>query len=470
MNPSKGKKCSVCATPQFERNNYFYGKQFTVRDLLQEQSYLNEKRQLINRMVLGWGVVCGLEAGWDPAKRRLVVNEGMALDCCGHEIIVCEPQHISFDQYEDQRRCARENPRHEEKFVLCLEYHECSAEPVELPPVACGEQQRTEFNRVRDGFTLKIKKWGDACPKPHDHLGCLNRYKHDLARLGSPPGVPCRTETIHEYLCHRLSKGCPECECCECVVLATILVRAGKARPPDYEKAFPGAVGDKVAFGNLTDRPQPSPEPGDQPERPHGEIEIIVDACVDRRFVYNNQLLYDLIDCYHGDLPHIVDFSWRNAAYSTREIDWDAFVEMMKRGLTVYFDREMEAHSLNRHTFVITFFHEDPDSGNLFVKRIPCRNVTSVSGECFAATWLPDEAWFNDELVSQKSQLRAGVDVEITLRGSRIRDHGGKGLDGCFLRDRLPTGNGTQGTDFIDWFHVRPRSNKKKDSKGYEDF
>ena len=56
MKPHTDSKCGVCATAQFERNNYFYGKQFTVRDLQQEQSYFNDKRYLINRMVLGWGV------------------------------------------------------------------------------------------------------------------------------------------------------------------------------------------------------------------------------------------------------------------------------------------------------------------------------------------------------------------------------------------------------------------------------
>ena len=70
-------KCGVCSTPQFERNCYFYGKQFTVRDLTQEQSYFNDKRYLINRMVLGWGVVCGLEVKEDG--ECLVVTPGLAL-------------------------------------------------------------------------------------------------------------------------------------------------------------------------------------------------------------------------------------------------------------------------------------------------------------------------------------------------------------------------------------------------------
>lgn len=463
MNPKKATKCGVCATPNFERNNYFYGKQFTVRDLLQEQSYVNEKRQLINRMVLGWGVVCGLEVTWDPGKRQFTVGSGMALDCCGHEIIVCEPQKVDFEQYKEQCGHAGENPNHKEKFVLCLEYHECKAEPVDLPAVACGEEERSEFNRVRDGFKLSVKRWDDDCHKPSSsEIKCINRYKKDSADLGDPPANPCRTETIHEYLCHKLTEGCPECKDCACVVLATIHVKAGhpyQAETREGEQAEQQQDDTQAEQDSKYYQPQPGYEP----------IKVKVDTCSDRRFVYNNPLLYDLIYCYHGDLPHIVDFNWRKYARKNREIDWDSFVKLVKNGLTVYFDREMERASLSPETFFLSFLHEDPDSGNIFVKRIPARKIRpDHAGDCFTATWLPDEAWFNDELISAKSQLRGGVNIEITIRGSRIWDDRGKGLDGAFLKDKLPTGNGTQGTEFIDWFRVLPRSNKKPKAETYD--
>ncbi len=459
MNPNKEKKCGVCARPHFERNNYFYGKQFTVRDLSQEQSYFNDKRWLINRMVLGWGVVCGLEVTWDESKRQFIVGEGMALDCCGHEIIVCETQKVDFEEYEEQCGHARKDPKYEEKFVLCLEYHECKAEPVDLPAIACNDQERTEFNRVRDEFKLKVRRWEDACPKKEPHLGCINRYKRNLGELGPPPANPCQTETIHEYLCHKLTEGCPECDGCECVVLATIYVKAAGGH---YEaEAYQAEQGEAQAehYDNKNEY------------QPGHELKVRIDTCVDRKFVYNNQLLYDLIYCYHGDLPHIVDFNWRKYAHNNREIDWDSFVTLVQNGLTVYFDQDMEKASLNAHTFFLQFLHEDPDSGNIFVKRIPARAIeVGHAGQCCTATWLPDKAWFDDELISAKSQLRGGVALEITLRGSRIWGKRRKALDGAFLNDKLPTGNGTQGTEFIDWFRIQPRSNKKPKGKVYENF
>lgn len=471
MKPHKGPKCGVCATPHFERNNYFYGKQFTVRDLLQEQSYFNEKRQLVNRMVLGWGVVCGLDVRWDPKKREFIVETGMALDCCGHEIIVCEPQRVAFEDYEEQCRVAREKPEHEGKFVLCLEYDECHAEPVELPAVGCDDEERIEFNRVRDGFKLRIKKWEDACPKqPYEHVACLDRFKHDGHEAGAE-SPDCTTEKIHDYLC-KLKKDCPECEDCDCVVLATIYVKgtpppaAGQPQPPA------GYAQPQEEQYKKQDDYQPYEQPPGQ-KLPDPEL----DTCTDRRFVYNNSLLYDLIYCHHGDLPHIVDFSWRKPTYPTRKIGIDAFLQMMKDGLTVYFDQEMTDASLNPHTFIVSYLLRDTGTGAYVENRIPGDIKTGKSGDCYTATFVATERWINKELDADDSELRGGlpniepgVSVEITLRGSRIWSTQGKGLDGDYLADKLPTGNGTQGGDFVDWFRVMPPDAKQPKGDAYKDY
>ena len=41
----------------FERNNYYYGKMLTSRDFQNEQSYMNDKRRLGNRLFQGSGIV-----------------------------------------------------------------------------------------------------------------------------------------------------------------------------------------------------------------------------------------------------------------------------------------------------------------------------------------------------------------------------------------------------------------------------
>lgn len=445
-------KCGVCATPQFERNNYFYGKQFTVRDLLQEQSYFNDKRRLINRMVLGWGVVCGLDIYWDPRGGKLVVTPGMALDCCGREIVICEDKRLSFDK-DDEDYCLQDDQRPEGKFVLCLEYDECHAEPVDLPPVGCDEKGKHEYNRIRESYKLRLKPWDEACPRePPKETQCPDYYKHDAVNDGPYPPASCQSPNVHHFLCGKL-KNCPECEDCDCVILTTITF------PP---KQGGGYQAPKQG-GEYQDR-----KPGG------GYQDPIVDSCTNRKFVYNNTLLYDLINCYHGDLPHIVDFSWRQYAYPGREMTFDVFLQMIRDGVTVYFDEEMEAASLNQHTFIIAYLYRETGTGTYVRKQIPVDSIqTGKSGDCYTVTLYANSDWIKDELETPNSELRAdtryepGVDVEIILRGSRIWSRRGKGLDGEYLADKLPTGNGTQGGDFFDWFKIVPSEEKPK-GKSYE--
>lgn len=452
MKPHKDSKCGVCATDPFERNNYFYGKQFTVRDLLQEQSYFNDKRYLINRMVLGWGVVCGLDVSWDPRRRKIVVEPGMALDCCGHEIVVCETQYLSVDENDDDC-CFDETQRRAGRFVLCLEYHECEAEPIELPAVGCDEKGRSEHNRIRERFRLKIKNWEDACPKePRDDIQCPDHHKHKVDE-GSRD---CHTEDLHHYLCDKLKNGCPECEACDCVVLATIEIRQDDSQDYQQDKKEEYRQDNKQDYKQ--DQGQKQNDYGKKPPR---FADPVIDACTNRKLVYNNQLLYDLIYCHHGDLPHIVDFSWRT---KDGQIGINDFLQMMKDGLTVYFDQPMHDESLNRHTFIVSYLLRDTGTGAFVENRIPVQEIrTGYDGDCYTATFIATERWINKELDAEDSELiaEAGVDIEITLRGSRIWSRSGKGLDGEYLADKLPTGNGTQGGDFVDWFRVMPPGAKE---------
>jgi hypothetical protein len=184
---------------------------------------------------------------------------------------------------------------------------------------------------------------------------------------------------------------------------------------------------------------------------------VKLDACTYRKLVYRNPLLFSLINCYHGDLPHIVDFSWRKDAYPTRQVTFDQFVAMMEAGLTVTFDATMDPHTLTPFNFVITFLVEEKATGALIVRRIPVSAVDGhQQGPCFIAKIVADDGWVTDELKSPKTELGDGVTIEITVRG-RVRSTGGKCLDGEFLNDELPTGNGVQGGDFVDYFEVGKR-------------
>src|SRR5215470_10474610 len=70
------------------RNRYFYGKLLDVAHLEMEQEYFNSKRGLLNRLVTGAGVVCGLDVELTPDGSGVIVMPGVAIDKCGREIIV----------------------------------------------------------------------------------------------------------------------------------------------------------------------------------------------------------------------------------------------------------------------------------------------------------------------------------------------------------------------------------------------
>lgn len=71
------------------RPTYFEGRLLTADDLAAEQDYHVSRRRLVNRAVLGDGVVAGL--GVEPAGTPggpVVVRPGMAVDAWGREIVV----------------------------------------------------------------------------------------------------------------------------------------------------------------------------------------------------------------------------------------------------------------------------------------------------------------------------------------------------------------------------------------------
>lgn len=408
MEKEKDHGSGVCAIPFFERNNYFYSKLMTVRDFFAEQRYFNEKRWLMNRMISGWGVVCGLDVTFDPQHRALIVSPGLAIDSHGREILICEDQMVKLEMLEppcEPRQGDEENG--EQHLALCLEYHECKTEPVQLTSMACGGEERHEFNRIRDSFKLRLRHLADVHLEPTFGKLCPLSYnkEHDPDLL------------VHEYLCRKLKSGCSECHENGCLILAKSTLYTG---------------------------PQ-------IPENPR----VLVDPCYKRKLVYNNPLLFDLINCYHGDLPHIIDFSWK-AEHAQEEIKWDDFEKIVNEGFTVHFDRAMDPTTINRHSFLVAVMTQEEETGSRLLKYVPAEKIEYFDDNADPrATFFIDERWKADELKAYSKIRNHGADFEVTLYGSLILDVSGKALDGEYIAAKFPTGNGVQGGNFVSWFSVQ---------------
>lgn len=130
-----------------ERNRYFYGKLMTVRDFDAEQTYSANKRRLLNRVLQGAGVVCGLAVTTDD-DATLTIESGMALDYLGREIIVEQPLLRKLQMLEGH-----------EKLVdckdawLCLDYKEESVDPVNSVGT---ESSGPQYNMTREGYRLYL--------------------------------------------------------------------------------------------------------------------------------------------------------------------------------------------------------------------------------------------------------------------------------------------------------------------------
>lgn len=130
----------------FERNRYFYGKLLTVRDFEIEQRYNCSKRELLNRVIQGAGVVCGFAVSASD-DTTLMIESGLALDYQGREIVLPETIFRKLQMLEGQEAL----PGRQDAY-LCASYEETDIEPVN----AVGNEAREsrQFNMTREGYRL----------------------------------------------------------------------------------------------------------------------------------------------------------------------------------------------------------------------------------------------------------------------------------------------------------------------------
>jgi DNA-binding beta-propeller fold protein YncE len=171
--------CVECDIPQLARNNYFTGKLLVERDFTDEQRYVLGKLRRHNRYLHGWGVACGLEIlqHANPACRTqyVMVDPGVAVDCCGREIVVPAQEMV------DLRALIREAWRRDhgpESDVddqphtvrLCLGYRECATEDVPALFDECGcEPDGCRPNRILDSHEYSVVL--DPPPAPANLYG-----------------------------------------------------------------------------------------------------------------------------------------------------------------------------------------------------------------------------------------------------------------------------------------------------------
>ena len=164
----------------FERNRYYYGKMLDAYHFDLETAYHNQKRWLINRAVLGYGVVCGLDIKLKDAY-TIELLPGLAIDKWGREIVVPEARKVTidpavvaraFEQQTTKRHYEvgekRTDNKHEEELTACVQvmlcYHECLTDPMPVLAGDCHTAEPCVPGTVRESYTVTFT---EDCTHPH---------------------------------------------------------------------------------------------------------------------------------------------------------------------------------------------------------------------------------------------------------------------------------------------------------------
>jgi hypothetical protein len=203
--------CTAGDSPNLERVRYFPGQLITPDDLTQEQDHQRARMRRHNRLLHGWGVVCGAwvdqpQGARSPSDSTVVVQPGAILGPYGDEIVIdadVEVDVLSEDLDGNAVPCGgavdpwcaevRVDRPSGQPLYLAVKYAECLTRPVRTAAGGCGcgcGDQECEYSRIRESFVVKVLTELPASytPMPFPH----GSFEEVLFCGGNPPGQrPC---------------------------------------------------------------------------------------------------------------------------------------------------------------------------------------------------------------------------------------------------------------------------------------
>ncbi len=212
MNTPAQSAYEPCASGVLERPRYFPRQLITPLEMTLEQTYFRDKLRRHNRLLHGWGVVCGAQvclapkadkSGAEPWKVR--VKPGYILGPYGDEIV------IETERIKDLRTggvtsrpgdppgelvdpwCSSVPVEQLPEWVyIALKYQEIMTRPVRVQPIGCGcDETQCEYSRLCDGYEIGVLT---ACPASHQDPptldGLANLAKGALADCPPCPSDP----------------------------------------------------------------------------------------------------------------------------------------------------------------------------------------------------------------------------------------------------------------------------------------
>ncbi|HEX8309335.1 MAG TPA: hypothetical protein VF645_13045 [Allosphingosinicella sp.] len=199
--------CVPCGLHEPRRNVYFDGKLLLARDFEDEQVYHIAKQQLLNATLHGTGTACGLKVVEHPAEdcraRFALLQPGLALDCCGREIIVPKKVAIPIGELLDSNPDLVEKLDGTRDLVIALK--RCDR-PGELAPIILadceGAAEGGKPGRILEGFDFHLfaADAGTLAPAYEQHEPRLDWRQTLTFSESTPAAVAVDEETAYAYV------------------------------------------------------------------------------------------------------------------------------------------------------------------------------------------------------------------------------------------------------------------------------
>lgn len=150
------------ALRSFSRPRYFYGQLLDVHHFESEQAYFKRKQWMRNRLIDGFGVVCGMDVRIGDDNQSVVVMPGLALDKQGREIVVPAPSKAlaipAQNAAQDPGDAARKGGDCDDNWVhLVVCYEECKVNPEPVMAAGCDSATRCSPGAIREGYSLSLQ-------------------------------------------------------------------------------------------------------------------------------------------------------------------------------------------------------------------------------------------------------------------------------------------------------------------------
>ena len=202
------------------RNSYFHGQLLGVHNFELETDYGIAQRRLINRLVLGCGVVCGLDVRVDDDGERVRIGPGVAIDPAGAEIVVPERSRWVRIDEETLRRAVEEagDCRDDACVQVLLCYRECLADPADILAGDCDLPDPCAPSTLREQYRIVFRPGCAPAPDPTCHV----------------PDVISGGHLDHEQLARWVTerRSCTRIPSDRCVLLANVAVEVGDGEDP----------------------------------------------------------------------------------------------------------------------------------------------------------------------------------------------------------------------------------------------